>query len=226
MAESKVSLKLLIDTKAKTVLFAEVDKDCVDFLFYILSLPVAKLISLVGKQAMVGSLGNLYESLENMKESYILPNKSKVTLLEPPPSISAASVPLLAINSGSFSSSTVTKMLYTCGNCSTFGVRNGSDGPGAICPNCRNIITSPMTYVAPPGPKTKKELSDNEGGFVKGVVTYMVMDNLVVMPLSTISSITLLNKFNIKEVGALEEKVVNMGMDEVIHINLDVFPFN
>lgn len=39
MAESTVSLKLLIDTtKVKRVLFAEADKDCVDFLFQILSL--------------------------------------------------------------------------------------------------------------------------------------------------------------------------------------------
>ncbi|KAM7492086.1 hypothetical protein LguiA_035007 [Lonicera macranthoides] len=53
-----------------------------------------------------------------------------------------------------------------------------------------------------------------EGGFVKWVVTYMAMDDLVVKPMSTLSSITLLNKFNIKEVGGLEEKVVNLGMDE------------
>ncbi|GFP96283.1 hypothetical protein PHJA_001772400 [Phtheirospermum japonicum] len=123
MANSSVSLKLLIDTQSKRVLFAEAGKDCVDFLFYILSLPVAKLISLLGKQGMVGSLGNLY-----------------------------------------------------------------------------------------------MQVSDSEGGFVKGVVTYMVMDDLVVKPMSTISSITLLNKFNVKEVGALEEKVVNLGMNEVVKL--------
>ncbi|CAN1131036.1 hypothetical protein LINPERPRIM_LOCUS13546 [Linum perenne] len=58
----------------------------------------------------------------------------------------------------------------------------------------------------------------NEGGFVKGVVTYMVMDNLEVKPMSTISSITLLNKFNIQQVGALEEKVVELGMDEGLNL--------
>ncbi|THG00362.1 hypothetical protein TEA_000552 [Camellia sinensis var. sinensis] len=40
MSSSKVSLKLLIDTKAHKVLFAEAGKDFVDFLFNILSLPV------------------------------------------------------------------------------------------------------------------------------------------------------------------------------------------
>ncbi|TQE04871.1 hypothetical protein C1H46_009474 [Malus baccata] len=40
------------------------------------------------------------------------------------------------------------------------------------------------------------------------------MDNLGVRPMSTISSIAVLNRFNIKEVGALEEKVVNLGIEE------------
>lgn len=54
------------------------------------------------------------------------------------------------------------------------------------------------------------------GGFVKGVVTYMMtMDNQKVSPMSNISSITLLDKFNVKDVGGLEEKVVNLGVNEV-----------
>lgn len=59
------------------------------------------------------------------------------------------------------------------------------------------------------------ESAAGEGGFVKGVVTYMVMDDLVVTPMSTISSITMLNKLNVKDVGALEERVVDLGMPEV-----------
>ena len=43
----------------------------------------------------------------------------------------------------------------------------------------------------------------------------MVMDDLEVKPLSTLSMITLLDKFNVKEIGTLVEKVVNFGMDEV-----------
>ena len=42
----------------------------------------------------------------------------------------------------------------------------------------------------------------------------MVMDNLVVNLMSIISSITLLNKFHVKEVGVLEEKTVKVGMKE------------
>ncbi|KAI8539911.1 hypothetical protein RHMOL_Rhmol09G0219600 [Rhododendron molle] len=71
-------------------------------------------------------------------------------------------------------------------------------------------------YVAREGEEA--ELAAGEGGFGKGVVTYMVMDDLVVTPMSAVSSITtLLNKFNVEEVGALEERVVDVGMPEVFN---------
>lgn len=74
-----------------------------------------------------------------------------------------------------------------------------------------------MTYVAPQARTSTNAATtlSGEGGYVKGVVTYMIMDNLKVKPMSTISSISVLNRFNIKEVGVLEEKVVNLGMEEV-----------
>lgn len=50
---------------------------------------------------------------------------------------------------------------------------------------------------------------------MKGVVTYMIMDDLEVKPMSTISSISMLNKFNVKEVAALEERTVSLGINEV-----------
>ncbi|KAK1270172.1 hypothetical protein QJS04_geneDACA022802 [Acorus gramineus] len=48
-----------------------------------------------------------------------------------------------------------------------------------------------------------------------GCNRYMVMDNLAVMPMSIISCLSLFKKFNIKEVGSLQERVVELGMDEV-----------
>jgi hypothetical protein len=48
------------------------------------------------------------------------------------------------------------------------------------------------------------------------VRNFLVMDDLLIQPMSTVSStITLLNNLNIKEIGTFQEKVVEMGMDEV-----------
>ncbi|WOL06905.1 hypothetical protein Cni_G15640 [Canna indica] len=59
---------------------------------------------------------------------------------------------------------------------------------------------------------------DTSGGFVKGVVTYTIMDNLSVSPMSNISSITLLSKFDVRDLGDLEERTANLGFDEGLEL--------
>ncbi|MBA0780744.1 hypothetical protein Gotri_004807, partial [Gossypium trilobum] len=74
------------------------------------------------------------------------------------------------------------------------------------------------TLVNPPNKVSTSSAVDNEGGYVKGVVTYTIMDDLTVTAMSTISSITMLNKFNVQQVDALEEKVVDVGINEGVEI--------
>ena len=74
MEETIVSLRLLINTESQRVLFAEADKNFIDFLFHILSMPVGTFITILTKQGMVGSLGNIYESIENINITYLQPN--------------------------------------------------------------------------------------------------------------------------------------------------------
>ncbi|XP_043708162.1 uncharacterized protein LOC122657508 isoform X2 [Telopea speciosissima] len=52
------------------------------------------------------------------------------------------------------------------------------------------------------------------GGYVKEVVTYMITDDLEVKPMSTISSIAILNRCDVKDIGALEDSVVHLGTKE------------
>ncbi|XP_008233565.1 PREDICTED: uncharacterized protein LOC103332597 [Prunus mume] len=202
---TSVSMKLLVDSTRGKVLFAEASKDVVDFLFTLLSLPVGTVIRLLSKDGMVGSLGKLYESVENLDDTYLQPNLNKDMLLEPKATVAGANIlPLLTNNVDSNA-----KKFYMCPYCSS---RSYSEVSGTRCPNCGNSMSTEATCVSPAEPTTVARPS--EGGYVKGVVTYMVMDDLEVKPMSTISSIAMLNKFNVKEVGALEEKVVNLGMEE------------
>ncbi|XP_071708043.1 uncharacterized protein [Rutidosis leptorrhynchoides] len=254
---AKVSLKLLIDTKSKKVLFAEANKEFVDFLFHNLSLPIGTVIMLLKKNSMVGSLGNLYESIENLSGTYMQPKQSKDVVLNPnvpnygtrcplllfdgdvsiqqqytiPPTCSMSEVrckqpflypkvkPKLLFHQrikktvspegppDSTNDVSMNKEFYKC--CSSHAYV--ADDPSVLCPECYAVMNTKVTYVA--GHGSVKE-SEEVGGFVKGVVTYMVMDDLVVSPMSTISTIATLNTFNVKEVGALEEKVVFLELNE------------
>ena len=68
-----------------------------------------------------------------------------------------------------------------------------------------------MSYVAVNKDAVQGSSSSGGEGYVKGVVTYMVMDDLQVKPLSLISTLALLTK----QTSPLEEKIVSVGVDEV-----------
>ncbi|XP_038992029.1 uncharacterized protein LOC120115372 [Hibiscus syriacus] len=211
-ANNTVSLKLLVDSTSQRVLFAESGKDFVDFLFNILSLPIGTVTRLLTKHDMVGALGNLYDSLENMNDTYIQPSANKDTLLNPVVSNTTANVPPLLPST----ESSKPVGIYRCGNiynftnCRLYVTTNST----SICPSCKNVMNQNASVVNP----KRKDSSDKEGGYVKGVITYMIMDDLVVRPMSAISCITLLHKFNVKDVGVLEEKTIDVGMDEGVKL--------
>ncbi|XP_039159484.1 uncharacterized protein LOC104420936 [Eucalyptus grandis] len=220
MATEKVSLKLLVNKSNRTVLFAEAGKDFVDFLFHFLALPVGTVIQLLTKTGMVGSLGNLYGSVEKLNDVYIEPSKKDI-LLKPKAPSCVSEIPLILPET---SSDSTPKTYYRCPqrsyhNCSGYV----AEDPSAQCPQCNNSMNHPITLVKslagnPAAAAASAAESNSRVGFVHGVVTYMVMDDLEVKPMSTISSITLLTQFNVKEIRHLEEKVVSLGMDEGIKL--------
>ncbi|KAL9678077.1 hypothetical protein QQ045_015916 [Rhodiola kirilowii] len=201
-----MKLKLLVDNKSSKVLFAEADKEFVDFLLSILALPLGTVTSLLKQNdGMVGSLGVLYTSVESLSESYIQPNLSKEAVLCPkvPLPLADQHTPLLKCEGVAY----VHKKLYKCSSCTSSKL---SDNPQTQCPSCSwGTMSVEVTYL-----NTSSAATEKGEGYVKGVVTYMVMDDLAVKPMSTISSISLLNTFNIKDVGVLVEKTVSVGMAE------------
>ena len=162
---------------------------------------------------MVGSFHNISKSIENLSSAYLKPNVKKENILNPKEYIYdsiTGSLPRLLPN---IESSTSTKF-YRCSN--NYNVNSSKYVASDFsCPLCQLVMSSELSFVGLPS-VTNME-SSSEGGYVKGLVSYMVMDDLEVKPMSIISStITLLNTFNVKEIGALDEKVVvNLGMDEV-----------
>ncbi|KAI8539918.1 hypothetical protein RHMOL_Rhmol09G0220300 [Rhododendron molle] len=203
-----ITLKLLVDTKSNRVLFAEAGKNFVDFLFTLLSFPVGTVVRLLTAKSMVGCLGNLYDSVENLSDTYMQPSQSKEDLLKPKVVVRSTETSLLLTDDDS-PAPAVNKM------CKLLYVTND---PKVICPACKKCtMTTEVTFV--PSKVANTSLS-GEGGYVKGVVTYMVMDDLVVMPMSTVFGIALLSKFNVTNVASVEEKVVTFGMDEDFRIQI------
>ena len=65
-----------------------------------------------------------------------------------------------------------------------------------------------LPFFDPPLSWSDRHVKDN-------LVTYMVANDLSVTPMSMTSTMALFKKYNISEVGVLEEKVVAIGLEEV-----------
>ncbi|XP_073360493.1 uncharacterized protein [Aegilops tauschii subsp. strangulata] len=140
------------------MLYAEVGKAIVDFLFSLLTLLVGTIVKLLTVDSMAGSMGNLYSSVDKLDDTYICRDDAKNVLL----------TPLVEELEG------------------------GSD-----------VVDVPRVVGA---------------GFVQGIVTYTVMDDLKVSPMSSISGITLLNTFGVTDIRSLQEKTVQLGCTEGLEI--------
>ncbi|CAN6349517.1 unnamed protein product [Urochloa humidicola] len=225
----KISLKLLVETRSKHVLFAEAGKEFVDFVFSLLTLPIGAVAKLVSAGTMHGSVGRLYKSVDHMGASYLQPGADKSELLQPGVLHPDARELLLLPHGGAAGDGEPEDQkprlpkfkLYTCpGQCVTVTMERD-----AACPQCKQGMATEMAFVLPSAPSPAAgagagakgcggAAGEESGGYVKGLVTYMVTDGLEVTPMSAISSITLINKFSVGNDVELAEKYVSVGMDE------------
>ncbi|XP_059458469.1 uncharacterized protein LOC132188076 [Corylus avellana] len=202
MVAKKVSLKLFMIEKGsqRRVLFAEADKEFVDFLFSIFTLPVGTVTRLLKEgSGMVGSLPTLYRSIENMSFNHIQPAKDKSFLLEPKVFMPGVKIPLLLPNVAS-----------------TFRQLYNSDDDNTKCYSCGARKNALATFTDPPS--ATRAFSTSEEGYVRGTITYMVMDDLDVKISSASSFATLLTQFDVNDIRVIEEKVVDVGMDEGVKL--------
>ncbi|KAF5742649.1 hypothetical protein HS088_TW09G00700 [Tripterygium wilfordii] len=192
-----LGMKLLMDTRRHRIIFAEANKEVVDFVFTFLSLPVGLIFRVMGeKHEMVGCLGNLYKSVQDLDSTYLQPNKFKAHIW----------LPIVANFSGIIKSIPPTTV-YRCHSDSCCGIDNVAFDRAATCPQCDGIMNKEVTCV-----------HASSKGFVKGEATYMITDDLTVKPMSALSIIGLMNKFNVKEVGDVQEKFINFSVDKRMKI--------
>ncbi|OEL12733.1 hypothetical protein BAE44_0026248, partial [Dichanthelium oligosanthes] len=226
-----MKMKLLIDTKGSRVLYAEASKDVVDFLFSLLALPVGTAVELLGKESMAGCVGNVYASVESLDDTYVQPGAAKDALLHPTtvlsPAVGTKGPSLFCLPAPPPPAPPRPKKFFRCSsssNSNRYGssvhFSSGTECRGYvtdtfdwICPSCRNHMSTEVTFLTSAEPA---QLVEAAAGFVRGVVTYTVMDDLKVAPMSSISGITLLNAFGITDIGMLQERTVQLGYAEVI----------
>ena len=222
-----ITLNLLVDNSSNKVAYAEARKEFVDFLFGLLQIPLGSIMGLLWNHGMAsgsGSLSKVYESIQNLDPCYVQPNLTKDSLLRPNPAFSSATyTPQLLLNFVPPNQMTSTEAQKTS-NCAFGSTSSYFTSSPPFCPafsrSQDTVGRSPYLF----GYSQEKVVAQHkETGYVRGAVVYMVMDDLMVKPMSTISSISLLNDLNIKDISSLQEKKVEVDMKKVLSKSLSCF---
>ncbi|WVZ72336.1 hypothetical protein U9M48_020811 [Paspalum notatum var. saurae] len=192
---------LLVAKEAQVVVLAEAGKDVVDFLLGLLAMPVGAVVKLLGrdKDGALAALASLYGSVQRMDAEYMQSPATRDALLSPAPAH-----PALVAAAGGFPSLVQPVPAPP-------GPAAGA-GKARLSSSLKSLAALPPLGIGGachcPACLAAQEQQGSRG-FVRARVTFTVMDDLTVTPMSNISSITLLHKL------ALEERTVKIGYQEV-----------
>jgi hypothetical protein len=205
--EERVSLKLLVNKETNTVLFAEAGKDFVDVLFSFLTLPLGTIARLVGKDSKIGPitigcLDSFYQSVANLDNNCLLSEKIKEILLQPKNS-SEDYCSTIKLN---IDDTQPTEYFIACYQ---------------VCPkietsNCRYFTTSrdKECHGFSFGATTSRD--EECHGFVNDVATFVITDNLNVIPNSSgYTNLALIQNSGIKSISSVKEISVNVTKEKV-----------
>lgn len=207
-----MNLRFLINEKTGKILYAEAGKDFVDLLFSFLTLPIGSVMKLLSelKQAKkVGSLSNLYKSVEKLQTMFM--NADKSHLLEPSVMCSNPNA-ILRIKSAPI-------VYYVCGSQVHYGgaTHYMATQSGGRCACGRNM-TYPVQLQNPSTGDITNHTGSSGEGYVKETVTFIITNDLEISPSSTITSINLLNKLNLKDLSDLGERNASVGPNEALEL--------
>ncbi|CAL1393445.1 unnamed protein product [Linum trigynum] len=210
----KMKLKLIVDKKRNKVIYAEAQKDFVDLLIYLLSLPLSAVVKYLDSTTVPGSIGKLHRSVDSiMKAGYIKPShddKKHLTaagyssILVPHLLTHVPILPRLT----SASPGAVTRTLYNCQK----NHRHVKEMAASVwCMYCGTEMNTEVEFSESSSTRVVVEAD-----YVKDMVPYMVADDLSVSPLNSASVFASLDGCHPGDM--VEEKEVQFGSSEVISI--------
>ncbi|WJX26794.1 hypothetical protein P8452_15672 [Trifolium repens] len=206
----KISLKVMVDKKRDEVIYAEAGKDFVDVLLSFLTLPLGTIARLVAKESNIeavkfGSINSLYKSVKDLDQKYLWNQTCKEMLLNPRNSMEGYCRKLrLNIDD------TEPLKYFYCENleCNS-SVKEGKNRLSLFrnqkC-GCGNLLISGAGRWS------------LENGFAKENATFIISDDLYVMPNVFGTVVYLHQKHKITSIEAIVEKTVEISKKEVVDI--------
>jgi hypothetical protein len=200
-------VKVLVRKSTREVLYAEAEEDFADLLLSFLTFPLGAVLHMLEGLSSVTSIDNLYNSMiELSSDRYLMSQDLKKKLVKPLCAaqfelrnqilpIAASCLPTFYYHTSVFEIKLREALTYT----------------PKFETNCYNHTNTLLFFV---DPKFCMSKSSSSGEYAKGPAMFMITDNLVVTPMSSVSALSYLNRSNVP-LFDLKEKVIKIGVKEV-----------
>ncbi|KAK9078682.1 hypothetical protein SSX86_002739 [Deinandra increscens subsp. villosa] len=214
MAEAKISIKVFVDKVRKRVVYAEADHTFVDILFSFMTMPMGTIVRLLSKASdekieALGSLNILYQSLNDFPESYLATEECKFMLLNPR-NLSYD----LCRNLKLKIDDTEPLKYFLCGDCRSKGYTCNmrfSICNKAKCIRCGKLMSSYHSSAI-------SNVFVGGGMFVSDIATFIVTDDLSVIPYSAAGILRLLADLGINDTSLLEERKLDLDSKQMLYL--------
>ncbi|KAJ9550991.1 hypothetical protein OSB04_015036 [Centaurea solstitialis] len=212
--EDKLSLKVLVHKGRNKVIFAEADGNFVNTLFSIMALPLGTIVRVLEKcpdqnLKVIGSLKNLYQSLTELPADCFSTEESKFMMLNPKTKL-YDKCKNLKLNIDD----TEPTKYFLCENegCNPRYDSYFSTCNVAKCRKCRKLMTREIEYQ-----DIHTKNNHDDGVFVPNAATFIVTDDLRVMPNTLDLSLGLLFSHGFTGTSHVEERTIEIGRQQVIN---------
>ncbi|TMW85034.1 hypothetical protein EJD97_023898 [Solanum chilense] len=210
-----IKLKIMIDKNRNRVIFAESDHEFIDTLFSFLTLPLGTVLRLLEKDMVqLGSISRVYASVYSLEPRFLRTSYCKSMLIMPR---NASEVQCEKLKLNVDYSENAGKLF----NCNSYNPR---------CKNIFSIAQNTHCFRCNRLTQCDRKIKEKEekrscGGetvvevFLKGgAASFMITDDLQVMPASTASLTALFGKLGVSDNSEIEAKTVEVGTQEVLQL--------
>ncbi|XP_074322784.1 uncharacterized protein LOC141659755 [Apium graveolens] len=212
MSASKIEipLKVLIHKQEERVVLAETNSDFVDILFSFLTLPMGTIVRLLSSHVnasqpeAIGIFSNLYGSIANLEDTYFASVACKDVLLNTRNSAEALCEKLKVNIDGDNPID-----YFTCVDHNCTGYLSISRF--VRCSKCSKLLNRRAYF-------HDTTSGDQQGVFVQPTASFIVMDDLHVIPNIPALTLALVENSGVTDFGVLEEKTFQIGHTEILDL--------
>lgn len=210
-----IKLKIMIDKNRNRVIFAESDHEFIDTLFSFLTLPLGTVLRLLEKDMVqLGSISRVYASVYSLETRFLRTSYCKSMLIMPR-NASEVQCEKLKLN---VDYSENAGKLFVCNSYNPRCKNIFSISQNTQCFRCNRLTQFDRKINEKEEKRSCRGESVVEVFLKGGAASFMITDDLQVMPASTASLTSLFGKLGVSDKSEIEAKTVEVGTEEVLQL--------